>query len=55
MSKRKAFTLIEVLVVVSIIAVLIAVLLPSLSAARHQAKITKCAANLHMLGVAMMG
>ena len=40
-----AFTLIEVLVVVAIIALLAAILLPSLKAARTQAKVTVCKAN----------
>lgn len=45
------FTLIEVLVVVAIIALLIAVLIPSLAAARFQSRVTVCQSNLHQLGL----
>jgi prepilin-type N-terminal cleavage/methylation domain-containing protein/prepilin-type processing-associated H-X9-DG protein len=47
---RRGFTLIEVLVVVAIIALLLAIMLPSLAEARFNAKSVACKANLHDLG-----
>ena len=49
----RGFTLIELLVVVAIIALLVAILVPSLNRAREQAKKVVCLSNLHQIGVAV--
>lgn len=51
--KHRAFTLIELLVVVATLALLIAILLPSLSSARDRARQTVCATHLHQIGVGL--
>lgn len=48
---RAAFTLVELLVVVAIITLLLSLLLPSINGARRQAMASKCAANLHDIGL----
>jgi len=53
MSRRLAFTLLELLVVVAIIAILLALLMPSLGGARRQARTVVCLANLMTIGSGM--
>ena len=51
--QRAGFTLIEILIVISIVAILAAILFAAFSRARGIARTTVCQNNLHQIGVAM--
>ncbi|NIA21736.1 MAG: DUF1559 domain-containing protein [Anaerolineaceae bacterium] len=51
--KRKAFTLVELLMVVAIIALLLAILMPALSGVFRQGVAVQCGANLHQIGLGL--
>ncbi len=51
--RRRAFTIVELLVVVFVITLLVALLLPALGMARASARRTQCQSNLRQIGVGL--
>src|SRR4051812_19754715 len=54
-SGQRAFTLVEVLVVIAIVGLLVALLLPAVQAAREAARRAQCQNNLKQIGLALHG
>ena len=53
MARRKAFTLVELLVVIGVIALLLAILVPAMEKARRQARAAACQVNLRQWGTTL--
>ncbi|CAN5465477.1 hypothetical protein BH10PLA1_BH10PLA1_06470 [soil metagenome] len=51
--RSRAFTLIELLIVIAIISVIVAILLPCIKMVREQALALRCVGNLRQVGIAL--